>query len=40
MLQMDIWISLVCGSIVWGAAWATGMLLMRAVNTGKTRRGR
>lgn len=36
MFHMDIWLSLVCGSIAWGALWSAGMLVL---NVGR-RHGR
>ncbi len=31
MFHMDIWITLVCGSIAWGALWSAAQLTRRAV---------
>lgn len=31
MLHLDIWLSLVCGSILGGAAWAVAVIIKRAL---------
>ena len=37
MLHMDIWMSLACGSIVWGALWSAATLVTRAVRAESAR---
>ena len=38
MFSMDLWISLVCGAIVWGAVLSAGKLTVQAVKTTKGKR--
>ena len=35
MLNLDIWMMLVCGSIVWGALWSVMELGRLALEAGK-----
>ena len=35
MLNMDIWMTLVCGSIVWGALWSLVRISLRIREIGK-----
>ena len=32
MLHMDIWITLVCSSIIWGALWSVAQLARRGLS--------
>ena len=38
MFNMDLWITLVCGAIVWGAVLSAGKLAVYAVKTTKGKR--
>ena len=35
MLNMDIWMTLVCGSIIWGALWSLAKIVLRIREVGK-----